>query len=130
MYRHKTGPRWEHKDKEGQRVKASPSLAERYQKLKSMTVNLAYCAPESDNPPRQVTYTMNLSNAKSVVRFDCPNEECIRGDFELTKELAAAIAKRRKLVEGELCCTGWRSKAAIRRTKCSHVLRYKLMLTY
>ena len=130
MYHHKTGPRWEHKEKEGQRVKASPSLAQKYQKLKSMTVNLAYSAPEGNSPPRQVTYTVNLSNAKSVIRFDCPNSECIQGDFELTKELAGAVANRRKLVEGELCCKGWRNKAGIRKTKCSQVLRYKLKLAY
>ena len=36
MYRHKLGARAEYRDQEGQRVKDSPSLAEKFRRLKSL----------------------------------------------------------------------------------------------
>ena len=130
MYVHKIGPRAEYREQQGLRVKAAPSLAEKYNKLKSLTVNVGYYAPEGVIKYRQLTYDVNLGHAKSVFRLDCPNEECVQGDFELTKELAAATAKRAKIVEGELSCQGWQNKASIKKAKCNHVLRYKLKLAY
>ena len=54
----------------------------------------------------------------------------MKGDFELTEELATALAKRLKTVAGELCCDGWQNKASIKKVRCNHVLRYKLKLGY
>jgi hypothetical protein len=130
MYTHKTGPRAEYREKQGRRVIASPTLAEKYGKLKALTVNFGYYAPEGRIQQRQLTYDVNLSHAKSVFRLDCSNEECVRGDHDLTEELAQAVAKRSKKVEGELCCQGWLRKDAIRKAKCNHVLRYKMKLAY
>ena len=39
-----------------------------------------------------------LANAKSVFRIDCPNSGCIGGDFDLTEELAKAVAEHRTTV--------------------------------
>ncbi len=132
MYVHtrKLGARAEYRQKQGQRVVASPTLAEKYRKLKSLKVSVGYYAPEGVTQERQLTYDVNLGHAKSVFRFDCPNAECVQGDFELTKELAAAAAKRAKTVEGELRCKGWQDRASIKKTKCNHVIRYKLKLAY
>jgi len=130
MYAHRIGPRAEYRERQGKRVVASPTLAEKYRKLKSLKVSVGYYAPEGITQQRQLTYTVNLTNAKSVFRLDCPNAECVQGDFELTKELAAAAAKRAKSVEGELRCKGWQDRASIKKTKCNHVLRYKLKLAY
>ncbi len=130
MYAHRIGPRAEYREQQGKRVVASPTLAEKYRKLKSLKVSVGYYAPEGITQQRQLTYTVNLTNAKSVFRLDCPNAECVQGDFELTKELAAAAAKRAKSVEGELRCKGWQDRASIKKTKCNHVLRYKLKLAY
>jgi len=130
MYAHRIGPRAEYRERQGKRVVASPTLAEKYRKLKSLKVSVGYYAPEGITQQRQLTYNVNLTNAKSVFRLDCPNAECVQGDFELTKELAAGAAKRAKSVEGELRCKGWQDRASIKKTKCNHVLRYKLKLAY
>jgi hypothetical protein len=130
MYRHKVGPRWEHKDKEAQRAAASPTLAQKFVKLKSLTVSLDHQTREGNAYGSQITHTVNLANARSVFRMDCRNDECIRGDFDLTKQLAKAIAQRATTVTGEVCCQGWQNKARINVTKCHNVLRYKLKLAY
>ncbi|MCG3148593.1 MAG: hypothetical protein PCFJNLEI_02038 [Verrucomicrobiae bacterium] len=132
MYTHKRklGPRAEYREQQGQRVTAAPSLSQKYGKLKSLTVDVGYFAPEGGSQFRQMSYAVNLDHAKSVFRMDCCNDECVQGDYELTEELAKAIAKRAKSVVGELCCHGWQNKASIKTTKCNHVLRYKLKLGY
>src|SRR6266446_1837545 len=102
MYARKLGPRAEYREQQSQRVVASPTLAEKYRKLKSLKVSVGYYAPEGITQDRQLTYDVNLGHAKSVFRIDCPNAECVQGDFELTKALAAAATKRVKTAEGEL----------------------------
>src|SRR5260370_29543532 len=86
MYRQRIGLRAEYRDQEGERVKASPSLANKFQKLKSLKVKLGYYNPKGVAQNGQLKYDVNLENAKSVFRFRCPNDECIRVDFDLTKE--------------------------------------------
>ena len=130
MYRQRTGARFEHREQESQRVKDSPKLADRFRQLKSLTVDLSFCDPEGANKTSQVKYTVNLANAKSVFRFNCPNSECIRGDFDLTNELAIAVAQHRTTVTGEKTCEGWRSKTTIDTVHCHNILRYKLTLAY
>ena len=130
MYANKQTPRSIHREAQNKRAAASPSLADKYIKLKSLTVSLGYFAPKGITQYRQLTYDVNLSHAKSIFRLDCPNVECVKGDFELTDELATALSKRSKIVAGELCCNGWQNKAAIKKTRCNHVLRYKLKLGY
>jgi len=124
------GPRAEYREQQRQRITGSPSLSEKYGKLKSLTVNVGYYAPDGIIKYRNLTYAVNIDHAKSVFRLDCCNDECVQGDFELTNELAAAAAKRTTIVAGELCCNGWQNKALIKKTKCNHVLRYKLKLGY
>jgi hypothetical protein len=98
--------------------------------LKSLTVDLDYNCPDDALKNRRLNYRVNLSNAKSVFRFSCPNDECIRGDFDLTRELANAVAKRRTTITGEMFCRGWRSKTTIGTVHCPNSLRYKLSLAY
>lgn len=130
MYRQRIGLRAEYRDQEGERVKASPSLADKFRKLKSLIVKLGYYNPKGLAPNSQLNYEVNLENAKSVFRFRCPNEECIRGDFDLTRELASAVAQKRTTVSGEMSCQGWQNKAAIDTVHCHNILRYKLKLAY
>lgn len=130
MYAHKQTPRAIYRDEQNRRVSAAPCLAEKYGKLRSLTVSVGYFAPEGKVQYRQLTYDVNLSHAKLIFRLDCPNKECVQGDFDLTKELAVAATKRAKTVAGKLCCNGWQNKAAIKKTRCNHVLRYKLKLGY
>jgi hypothetical protein len=130
MHQQRFGARAEYRQLEDQRVKDSASLAEKFRKLKSLTVDLAYYSSEGGAKSSQIKYTVNLANARSVFRFSCPNNECVRGDFDLTKELAVAVAARRTAVTGEMTCRGWRSRTTIDTVHCGNVLRYKLTLSY
>jgi hypothetical protein len=130
MYRQRIGLRAEYRDQEGQRVKASPSLKDKFRKLKSLIVSVGYGDSKSGASDKQLKYKVNLDNAKSVFRFMCPNDECIRGDFDLTKELAKAVTQRRTVVTGELPCQGWKNKAGIDTIHCDNILHYTLKLGY
>jgi hypothetical protein len=120
------GPRAEYQEKQRQRVLKSTSLADEFPQLKALTARLEYY--DSDNPEKrsQLKYTVNLTNAKSVFRFRCPSSECIRGDFDLTKEVAEAVAKHSTKVTGEMKCKG----NTVRKGRCGNTLHYTLLLGY
>jgi hypothetical protein len=130
MHVPKISPRKEYLQQQKQRVSESPSLAEKFRKLKSLTVDLAYYSPEGLTKNSQVKYTVNLEHAKSLFNFGCHNPECIRGDFDLSAVLADAVAARRTSVSGEVRCHGWRNRAGIDTVPCNNLLRYKLTLKY
>jgi len=130
MLHQKIGARAEYRQQEGQRIKDSVSLSDKFPLLKSLTVDLTYYDPEGVTKSSHIKYVVNLSNAKSVFRFDCLNSECIRGDFDLSQELTNAVAARRTAATGEKCCQGWRSKTTIDTAHCHNILRYKLSLGY
>jgi hypothetical protein len=130
MYRLKEGPRFEYREQERQRVKDSPSLSDRFPQLKSLTVDLGYYNPTGVTKNSQIKYIPNLDKAKSVFRIDCPNNGCVGGDFDLTEELAKAVAEHRTTVTAEMSCQGWQSKTTIDTVPCHNILRYKLSLAY
>lgn len=130
MRPHKFTPRADYRLQESLRTKESPSLAEKFPQLKSLTVELAYFSAEGVNKNSQISYSVNPAHAKSVFRFDCYNHECIRGDFDLSAVLAEAVAGHRGNVTGEMSCTGWLSKTTIDRIRCGNILRYQLSLEY
>jgi hypothetical protein len=130
MYRLREGPRFEYREQESQRVKDSPSLSDRFPQLKSLAVDLSYYNSEGVTKNSQIKYLPNLDKAKSVFRFDCPNNGCIRGDFDLTQELAKAVAEHRTVVTSEVSCQGWQSKTTVDTVRCHNILRYKLQLAY
>ena len=130
MHRQKTGARGEYHQLQNLRVQESVPLAEKFRQLKSLTVDLAYYDPERQARSSQLKYTVNLEHAKSVFRFFCQNNECVRGDFDLSQAVADAVAAHRTSVSGEMCCEGWRNKATIDSVRCHNVLRYKLTLKY
>jgi hypothetical protein len=123
-------PRADYRQQESQRAQESASLSEKFRELKSLTVELAYFNPEGVTRNSQIKYTVNPDHAKSVFRFDCANNECIRGDFDLSEALAKAVAARQATVTGEMCCQGWLSKTTIDEVHCHNILRYKLSLEY
>jgi hypothetical protein len=130
MPHHKLSARAEHRQKENQRVLESPTLADKFPKLKSLKVELEYFTPDGANRSSHIKYSVNLSHAKSVFRFDCVNRECIRGDFDISEDLAKAVKKRAKVVNGEMRCDGWRNKDSVRKSRCRNLLRYTLSLGY
>jgi hypothetical protein len=126
----KLSPRAEYLQQEHQRVKDSASLQERYRDLKSLTVEIAYFESEGRSRRGEMKYTVNLAHAKSLFRFSCPNNECVGGDFDLSTELANAVAARHETASGELVCQGWRSKTTIDNLPCHNILRYKLTIGF
>ena len=131
MMRHqKSSPRSDYRLRERQRVNESVSLSEKFRELKSLTVELAYFSPEGVSQNSQLKCTANPDHAKSVFRFDCVNHECVAGDFDLSEALAQAVAARRSIATGEMCCRGWLSKTTIDQVRCRNILRYKLILGY
>lgn len=130
MYQNKLSPCAAYREQQSQRVAASPSLAENHSNLKSLTIHVGYYDQAGNVKYTQLTYTVNLSHARSVFRFDCWNDECVYGGFELTEELAAAAAKQSTIVVGELFCNGWQNTAMIKKVKCNRILRYRLKLGY
>jgi hypothetical protein len=130
MQHQKVGPRAEYRRQESERVKNSATLAEKFQQLKSLTAELAYFGPGNLGRRSRVKYTFNVACAKSVFRFDCPNPECVEGDFDLSADLADAVAARHTSLSGEVVCQGWRNKTTIDKVPCGHVMRYKLTAGY
>jgi hypothetical protein len=130
MQHQRHSPRAEYRQQENQRVNDSATLAEKFRDLKSLTVDLAHFAPETLAKTSEIKYTVNLAHAKAVFRFNCTNDECVGGDFDLSAALADAVAAHRTTASGEVICQGWRSKTSIDRTPCNNMLRYRLSLAY
>jgi hypothetical protein len=130
VHHQKLGPRAEYRRQEGDRVRSSATLGERFDQLKTLMVELQYFGPEKLSRSSQLKYTVDLAHAKSVFRFDCPNQECVQGDFDLSADLAKAVVARHTTASGEVVCQGWRNKATIDKVSCGHVLRYKLTVGY
>ena len=126
----KFSARADYRRQESQRIQESVSLAEKFQELKSLTVELGYFNAEGATKMSEIKCTFNPDNTKSVVRFDCYNHECVGGDFDLSEALAQAVAQGRTTVAGEMCCQGWLSKTTIGEVHCHNILRYKLRLAY
>ena len=102
MHHQKVGARAEYRQQQGQRVRDSGSLADKFPELKSLTVELTYYDSEGVTRSSQIKYTVNLTNAKSLFRFDCQNDQCVRGDFDLSDELTSAVAGHLTTVTGEM----------------------------
>lgn len=126
----RTSPRNEYLLQENQRVQESPTLAVKFPRLKSMTVDLGYYDSEARGSSSQMKYTVNLQNARSVFRVGCQNPECVRGDFDLSEVLAQAVSERLTTFSGELSCQGWQSRSTIDSVRCGKILRYTLTLGY
>ena len=123
-------PRAEYRRRQVERANNSVSLAEKFPKLDSLTVNLFYFAPDGLTKTGEMRYKVNVRHAKSVFSFVCPNTECIGGDFDLSGVMARAVTGRRKIVEGEIRCEGFRTRAKEDKAPCQNLLRYKLTLGY
>jgi hypothetical protein len=126
----KTNPRVEYRLREIQRVNNSASLAEKFPKLESLTVNLVYYDADGLTKTGEVRYKVNVRHARSVFSFVCPSGECMNGDFDLSEAVAHAVAERRKIGEGKIRCLGFRTRPKEARTPCLNLLHYQLTLGY
>lgn len=130
MYQQKIGARAEYRQEQSQRVKDASTLSEKFPQLKSLSVDLAFYNSGGASRSSEIKYTVNVQNAKSVFRFQCQNNECIRGDFDLSDEITRAVIDHRTSATGEMCCQGWMSKTTVGSIHCNTVLRYRLSLEY
>ena len=134
MFTHPPAPkpdaRTEYRSQESQRVEDSETLAQKFPNLNSLKASLAHFRPQGYVQIGSLKLTFNVEHAKSLVRFDCPNPWCIGGDFDLSMELAKAVAAHRKIITGEAICQGWRNKNTVGMVPCHHILRFKLSLGY
>jgi hypothetical protein len=126
----KPDARTEHRVHETQRVEQSDTLARKFPDLNSLSITLAHFRPPDIVQIGSLKMTFNLDHARSMLRVDCSNQECVEGDYDLTAELAKAVAGHRKTISGEVICQGWRSKTEIGVAHCDHILRFKLSLAY
>ncbi len=126
----KPTPRADYRDQENRRIEEASTLADEFSDLCSLTAELEHFGPEGNTKNRGIKYTFNLMHAKSLVRFDCPNDQCVGGDFDLTAEIAKAVSAHRKKISGEVTCNGWRSSSTIGQQRCLNVLHYKFTLAY
>jgi|SRR5882672_5429025 len=122
--------RLEHRQAQRLRVEGSARLAEKYPRLKSLTVSLEFVEPEGISKTTGMKYSVNPEHARSVFLFSCPNRECIGGDFDLTAKLAAAVAAGRTKVAGEMHCLGNHKRADGKLAPCRSELRYTLSVVY
>src|SRR5262245_54924449 len=126
----KMTPRAEHRLRETERVNKSISLAEKFPKLKSMTVHLTYFEADGLTKSGELRYKVNVEHARSVFYFACRSGECVGGDFDLSRALTQAVTKRHKVAEGEIPCRGVRTRPKGDKVPCHSLLRYKLTLGY
>src|SRR5678815_1361375 len=123
-------PKVEYRFQQTQRVNDSPSLAEMFPRLKSLTVDLEYFDSGRLTKNGGLRYKVNVQHAKSMFWFVCPLGECIGGGFDLSSSLSKAVEAGRKIVEGQIECQGSRSNPKQGTVPCRHRLRYKLDLGY
>jgi hypothetical protein len=126
----KLNPRAEYRLREVQRVHNSASLAEKFPKLKSLRVDLAYFDPDGLTRTGELRYKVNVKHAKSVFSFVCQSSECLAGDFDLSQAVTQAVTQGRKSAEGEIRCQGTRERPKEGKRPCHNLLRYKLTLGY
>ena len=124
------GPRQIFRGEEAQRVNDSPTLAAKFPELKVLAAELHFTDSLRATLNGRIKYKLNLEVSKALLRFDCPNSECVRGDFDLSKELKDAVAERRTRIKGDTPCPGWLSKTTIDTIHCRNVLHYQLSLAY
>lgn len=129
-HQQKVDVRAEYRHQEARRAEESSTLLDKFPQLKSLTADLAHFHPGGFSRISEFKYTANLQHARSVLRFDCANHECVGGDFDLSAELAKAVAAGRTIVTGEVSCQGWRNRSTIDTVRCQNILRYKLSLSY
>ena len=113
-----------------ERAEKSPSLARAYPQLKTLSLDLLYLDREIVSFGHGLRYRANLEAAKSVPQFTCPSTLCHRGGFDLSNELSCAIAERRKALDGEVHCRGFRHQETGNTIPCESILHFKMILAF
>ena len=126
----KLSPRAEYRMRQSQRVEDSATLAAKFPKLKSLTALFFHFDASGLVKTGEMRYKVNVLHGKSIFRLECPNGECVAGDYDLTEALAEAVQDRRSVAEGEFRCQGARTRPKGEVVPCRNIMRYKLTLRY
>ena len=130
MHIPKRNPRQEYRLRQRAQIEASPLMAKRFPRLKSLRVTLEYFDATGTTKNGELKCKLNVEAARSALWFACPGVECICGDFDLSGTLAKAVAGRQKVATGELRCPGTRKRGDREPVACGTMLRYRLNLHY
>lgn len=130
MHVPKRSPRQEYRLKQQERIEASPMMAAKFPRLKTLKVTLEFFDAAGRAKQGEMKCKLHVAHAKSELWFACPGVECACGDFDLSEALAQAIAARRKVATGELRCQGTRKRGNQEPVVCGTLLRFKLSLNY
>ena len=130
MKTRRMNPRLDYRKQEEELVKGSPNLETSFPDVKSLSVQLRHFDYTGSRKSGEIKYTVNLAHAKSVFRFNCANHECVGGDFDLSANLARAVAGHEENVDGEMRCQGWRSRSTIDTIHCDDLLQFELTIGY
>jgi hypothetical protein len=123
-------PRAEYRDAQRERAEKADSMAITYPQLKSLKVTLEFVNRDIIARKTRMKYSANPEHAKSVLVFACPTDGCMGGDFDLTHQLADAVAARRTKITGNMCCPGIHKKGTGEVASCRSELHFVFNLTY
>jgi hypothetical protein len=123
-------PRVVQRQRERERMSASPFLAQRFPHLKGLTVELRHYAAGGIHRTSQLKYSVNLAAVSSVFSFECPNEQCIDGGFDISHAVSEAVAGHQGNKTGQASCQGWKSKTTVGTLNCGNELHYSLTLEF
>src|SRR5258708_34782790 len=112
----RTNPRAEYRLRQSQLVQESVSLAEKFPRLKGLTVNLAYFDSEGVNKNSEMKYKVNVNHAKSMFCFVCQSGECVGADFDLSAAPTKSLTGPRNPPMAQTACRGSPNKGD--RAKC------------
>jgi hypothetical protein len=113
-----------------EQTERSASLAIKYPRLKTLTVDLLYFDREIVSWGHGLRYRANLETAKSMLQFLCPSGLCHGGGFDVSEALRSAVAEHRKSVDGQVHCHGSRDQETGRTVRCESVLHFKMSLSF
>jgi hypothetical protein len=127
----KLNPRTEYRLRRNELIDGSASLSTKFPALKTLRVNVEYFDSTGATPTGAMKYTVNLECGKSLFCVNCTHNDCVGGDYDLSRELEKAVSSKLKSLEGRMSCTGTRqNKDRKQDSPCQGVLRYKLTLGY
>ena len=126
----KPNARIEYRLQQRDRVQNSPLIAKKFPRLSGLTLNLMFYDANGITKHQEMKCKLNLEHSRSMLCYPCSGGECVGGDFDLSEELAKAVAGRRKVATGEMRCQGQRKRPNQELTPCQALLRYKLTLAY
>ena len=92
MHIPKRNPRQEYRLRQRAQIEASPLMAKRFPRLKSLRVTLEYFDATGTTKNGELKCKLNVEHARSVLWFACPGVGCTCGDFDLSDALAKAAA--------------------------------------